>query len=118
MNRLLLLTPLLVATLIACNDEGPTAIELPIGELEFTTRCSPIIVEQNCRPGVIARTPEGQTISSPVLRWSSNNSSVASVNNEGLIRALSAGSAVITVSNTTSTVTAQQEVLVLPLRQP
>ena len=115
MNRLLLFAPLLLLALVACNDEGPTAIELPIGSLEFTTRCGPIVVETQCRPGVLARTPEGQAIASPVLRWSSNNSSVASVNDDGVIVAVSAGDAVITVANTTATVTAQQSILVLPL---
>ena len=113
--------PLLILTLAlgaACSDGGPTAIEVPIASLEFTTVCSPLIEDTMCRPGVLATTAEGQAIANPILRWGTSNSTVLSVSNEGVVRAESAGRATVTVSNSTGTVSAMQEILVLPANDP
>lgn len=108
---------LVLAFALACGDSGPTALDIPIGSLEFTVQCGTLIEGQQCNleGGVIARTPapEEQIIANPVLRWSSNSSS-ASVSGSGLVTAVTAGEARITVTNSTATVSATQSIRVIP----
>jgi hypothetical protein len=112
--RTAVLALFLIAPLAGCNDSGPTAIEIPIESLEITSGCAVMIEGRECTVGVIAMTPEGQSIVNPVLRWSSNSSVVVIRNNRGLIAAVAPGAATVTVSNSTGTVSDDTRVTVLP----
>lgn len=102
---------------MGCGDSGPTALDIPIGSLEFTVFCGTLIEGQQCNleGRVLAKTPEPeeQVIANPVLRWSSNSASV-SVTSSGLVTAVTAGEARITVTNSTGTVSASQAIRVIP----
>jgi uncharacterized protein YjdB len=70
----------------------------------------------SCNVVAEARTAEGVLISNPVLRWSSSNTTVASVTGESstaTIHAQSIGDATVTVSDTTGDVTDDIQVTVL-----
>ncbi len=104
----------LIAPLAACDESGPTAIEIPIESLEITKPCAVMIERSDCTIGVLAMTPEGQSIINPVLRWTSSSSAVSIRNDRGLIFANAPGQATVTVSNSTGTVSANTRVTVLP----
>jgi hypothetical protein len=109
-----LLALLFSTPLVGCNESGPTAIEIPIASLEITAGCTVMIEGSTCNIDVIARTEEGQVVANPVLRWSSNSSSVAIRNNRGLIAAVSPGAATVTVRNSTGTASDNTQVTVIP----
>lgn len=112
--RATILALFLIAPIAACDESGPTAIEIPIESLEITNGCTVMIEGSQCTVGVIAMTPEGQSIINPVLRWSSSSSVVSIRNDRGLIQANAPGQATVTVSNSTGTVSANTRVTVLP----
>ena len=101
----------------ACSDsEGPTSIEIPIATIQI--RSGGCFVEEggSCNVLAEARTAEGVLITNPVLRWSSSNTTVASVEGESstaTIHAQSIGDATVTVSDTTGDVTDDMRVTVL-----
>jgi hypothetical protein len=103
----------LIAPLAGCDESGPTAIEIPIESLEITSGCTVMIEGRECTVGVIAMTPDGQSIINPVLRWTSNSPAVVIRNDRGLIFANAPGQATVTVSNSTGTVSAETRVTVL-----
>ena len=103
----------LIAPLTGCDESGPTAIEIPIESLVITNGCPVMIEGSECTVGVLAMTPEGQSIINPVLRWSSNSSAVSIRNDRGLIFANAPGQATVTVSNSIGTVSANTSVTVL-----
>lgn len=110
-----MLSLLTLALIAACGGGGgPTAIEIPIAELDIVQGCSSIVEGQRCQIVVRALTAEGQQVSNPVLRWSSSNDGVASVSNRGLVQAGGAGIVTIRVSNTTDTAKDQTTIYVLP----
>ncbi|MGH7564360.1 MAG: Ig-like domain-containing protein [Gemmatimonadota bacterium] len=84
----------------ACNSEGPTAIEIPIAKVEIVAACTSVIVGSQCPFRAVATTAEGQIITNPVLRWSSN-SAAARVDEDGRVTGVAPGSADITVANST-----------------
>jgi hypothetical protein len=104
-------------TIPSCSDsEGPTSIEIPIATINI--RSGGCFVEEGASCNVVAeaRTAEGVLISNPVLRWSSSNTTVASVTGESstaTIHAQSIGDATVTVSDTTGDVTDDIQVTVL-----
>jgi hypothetical protein len=104
-------------TMPSCSDsEGPTSIEIPIATIDI--RSGGCFVEEGatCPVHAEARTAEGVVISNPVLRWSSSNTTVASVTGESstaTIHAQSIGDATVTVSDTTGDVTDDIQVTVL-----
>ncbi len=113
-----LIAPFLLAgALVACNSDsgGPTAIEIAIESITFTSTCTALIPGDSCRLTVEAFAEDGQKIGNPVLRWTSFNSGVASVSTEGMVDARAPGEAIIEVSNTTATVSARTQVRVLPV---
>lgn len=112
--RAIVLALFFIAPIAGCGDSGPTAIEIPIESLDITRPCTVMIEGSDCTIGVIAMTPEGQSIINPVLRWSSSSPAVSIRNDRGLIRANAPGQATITVSNSTGTVSANTSVTVLP----
>lgn len=98
-----------------CSDSsGPTAIEIPISDLVITNdqACRGIVPDARCQFLVEARTEAGQLVSNPVLRWFSSNSTIASVNDSGQVEATGSGTAMVTVTNSTGTVSDTAEVLV------
>lgn len=104
---------------LACSSEdGLTSIELPIATLEFTPgsrACRGMIEGGTCALEVIAMTADSQQIGDPVVLWSTSNSSIASVDEDGLVTARNAGFAVIRVSNTTDSANAQLNINVARL---
>lgn len=104
-------------TMPACsNSEGPTAIEIPIATIQI--RSGGCFVEEGATCNVLAeaRTAEGVLITNPVLRWSSSNTTVASVVGESstaTIHAQAIGDATVTVSDTTGDVSDDMPVTVL-----
>ena len=82
----------------ACSgDEGPTAIEIPLARVEITKGCGSIGEGSTCVMEARGFTAENQLVTNAVLRWSSNASSVAQVNNEGRVFGVGPGRAMITV---------------------
>lgn len=109
-----LLAAALSLSMSACSGSGgPTAIELQIDSLAFTSTCPVVSMGDQCGMGVAAFTAEGQRIGNPVLRWTSWNFDVAEVDEDGLVTAKGPGEATIEVSNTTATVFARTEVRVV-----
>jgi hypothetical protein len=104
---------LLLIVVAGCDESGPTAIEIPIESLEITSGCTVMIEGRECTVGVIAMTPDGQSIINPVLRWSSNSSAVAIRNQRGLIAAVAPGQATVRVENSTGTAFDETRVTVL-----
>jgi len=112
--RSTLLALLLIVPVVGCDESGPTAIEIPIESLEITNGCTVMIEGSECTVGVIAMTPEGQSVINPVLRWSSNNSAVVIRDQRGRIAAVAPGQATVRVENSTGTVSDDTRVTVLP----
>ena len=82
----------------ACSGEsGPTAIEIPLAQVEITGPCPQLDEGETCLMTARGITAEGQIVTNAVLRWSSSASSIAQVNNEGRVFGLGPGSATITV---------------------
>lgn len=116
MQQSILAVAAAIAVVSSCGgDDGPTAIELPVDSIEIVQGCTAVFEGERCQIVVVAMTDEGQRISNPVLRWSSSNSSVATVDSEGLVRGVAGGDATIRVSNTTETASDQTRVRVVPL---
>lgn len=83
--------------LAACSGDGPTAIEIPLASVEILQGCGAIGEGDSCQILARGMTAEGQIVTNAVLRWSSNASSVAQVNNEGRVFGVGPGKATITV---------------------
>jgi hypothetical protein len=91
---------ILAATLFlpACRGEsGPTAIEIPLAQVEITAGCGTMGEGDTCQMRARGITAEGQIVTNAVLRWSSNASSVAQVDSEGRVFGIAPGKATITV---------------------
>jgi hypothetical protein len=89
---------LAVALLLpACGDSGPTAIEIPLAQVEITGPCPFIDEGATCQMAARGITAEGQIVTNAVLRWSSSNNSVAQVNGEGRVFGVGVGKATILV---------------------
>lgn len=98
------------------SGEGPTNIEIPITELHLTTSCAGMVSGNTCTLVAQARTNGGLIVPNPVLDWFSSNPTIASVSgssSSGLVSAHTEGSATITVSNTSGTVSDETRVSVL-----
>lgn len=94
---------------------GPTAIEIPIDRLDIVQFCAAIAETETCMFRAEAFSGE-QLVANPVLRWSSSNSTVASVEEQGtsaLVRGRQSGQVSIIVSNTTGTVSDSKTLHVL-----
>lgn len=106
-----------LTTLACSNDDGPTSIEIPIATIQIRSGGCFVPEGESCNVVAEARTSEGVLVSNPVLRWSSSNTTVASVEGESstaTIRAQAIGNATVTVSDTTGDVTDEMPVSVLP----
>lgn len=117
--RALSFPALAVTTVImmACsNSDGPTSIELEIDELRIVSGACAMPEGGTCQVEAQALS-NGVPVSNPVLRWSSSNNTIASVDGNGrsaLVRGLAVGSARVTVSDTTERVSDDVSVSVLP----
>lgn len=102
---------------VACgNEEGPTSIEIDIEHLRILNGCA-IAEGDSCQLTAVAMTADSVPIPNPILRWSSSSSTVATVTGESsnaTVRGNAIGSATITVSNSTFTVSDDVRVTVLP----
>lgn len=108
--------PLMVAgaLLPACGgNDGPTAIEIPLARVEITRRCTTVLEGSTCQMEAQGITADDQIVTNAVLRWSSNNSSVAQVNGDGRVLGAGVGLAVITVTAAFGEGEADAEVLVV-----
>ena len=83
--------------LAACSGEGPTAIEIPLAEVEITGRCPDVTVGHSCPMSARGITEDGQVVTNAVLRWSSSSPDIASVNPDGRVFGISPGKATILV---------------------
>lgn len=83
--------------LVACSSDGPTAIEIPLAEVQITSPCPSMGEGETCVMAARGITAEGQIVTNAVLRWSSSASSIVQVNNEGRVFGLAPGKATITV---------------------
>ena len=117
--RALSFSALAVATVLATacsNSDGPTSIELEIDDLQIVSGACAMPEGGTCQVTAQALS-NGVPVSNPVLRWSSSNSTIASVEGDGgsaLVRGLAVGSARVTVSDTAERVSDDVSVNVLP----
>ena len=99
----------------ACSsDDGPTAIEIPLARVEITQGCGNIGEGDTCVMEARGITAENQIVTNAVLRWSSNASSVAQVNNEGRVFGVGPGRATITVEAAFGSGEDSTEIIVFP----
>lgn len=109
----LLAAALALSTSGCSGGSGPTAIELQIDSLAFTSTCAFVSLGEQCQLSAAAFTAEGQRIGNPVLRWATFNFPVAEVDEDGTVSAKGPGLATIEVSNTTATAFARTDVQVV-----
>jgi hypothetical protein len=93
----LLSTALLASTMACSGNDGPTAIEIPLATVEITSPCPSMGEGETCIMAARGITADGEIVTNAVLRWSSNNGSVAQVNDDGRVFATGPGQATITV---------------------
>lgn len=92
--------PLILAAALllpACSADGPTAIEIPLASVEITNECRLMEEGATCQMAALGITADNQIVTNAVLRWSSNNNSVAQVNSEGRVFGVGPGQATILV---------------------
>lgn len=106
---------LAAALLPACSDGGPTAIEIPLARVEIVTPCPEVPEDGNCQIAARGITADNELVTNAVLRWSSSNASVASVNNEGRVHGEGTGTATITVEAAVGAGSATTRVVVRPV---
>ena len=106
---------LAAALLPACSEDGPTAIEIPLARVEIVTPCPDIPEDGDCTIAARGITAENELVTNAVLRWSSSNGSVASVNSEGRVHGEGPGQATITVEAAVGTGSATTQVAVRPV---
>ncbi len=103
----------------ACdNTEAPTSIEIDIDEIQIRPGVCAIPEGATCSVQAEAKA-QGIVVANPVLRWSSSNTTVASVevgsnNSTATVRGLSLGSATIRVENTNGDAFDEVRASVLP----
>ena len=106
---------LLAAALLACGgDDGPTAIEIPLAQVEITAPCPTFDIGSTCLTTARGITADNQIVTNAVLRWSSNANSVVQVNSEGRVFGVAPGRATITVEAALGQGSDTAEVLVFP----
>lgn len=102
----------------SCSDsDSPTSIEIPIADVQIRSGVCAIPEGATCTMIAEAKTADGTLVLNPVLRWDSNNTTVAVVVGEGssvVVHARSIGSATITVSNSSGDASDTERVSVLP----
>lgn len=106
-----------VIVLSCSSSDGPTSIEIPIASIQIRSGGCFVPEGATCPVTAEARTIDGVLVSNPVLRWSSSNTTVASVVGESSTATISAhaiGNATVTVTDTTGDVSDDMRVSVLP----
>ena len=89
------------------NSNGPTAIEIPIADIQIRSGSCAVEEGRTCNLFAEAKTADGTIVTNPILRWSSSNPTVATVegqSSQAVVSIHSVGTATITVSNTTGDV--------------
>ncbi|MGH7566399.1 MAG: Ig-like domain-containing protein [Gemmatimonadota bacterium] len=92
--------PLILAAALllpACSGDGPTAIEIPLASVEIISPCPFVDEGASCPMTARGITAENQIVTNAILRWSSNNPSIVSVNPDGRVFGISPGQATILV---------------------
>lgn len=106
-----------LAALSCSSSDGPTSIEIPITSIQIRSGGCFVPAGVSCNVRAEARTVDGVLVSNPVLRWSSSNTTVASVEGQSDTATISAraiGNATVTVTDTTGDVSDEMRVSVLP----
>ena len=103
-----------LATTACSGESGPTAIEIPLAEVEILQGCGSIGEGDTCQMLARGMTAEGQIVTNAVLRWSSNANSVAQVNDEGRVFGVGPGRATITVEAAVGQGSDAVDVIVFP----
>jgi hypothetical protein len=100
--------------LAACSGgSGPTAIEVPIARIDIASNdCIGVVEGDTCTIVARAFGTNGTQIGNPVMRWFTSHPAIAEVQN-GRVTARSPGTATITVTNSTASVSAEATVRVL-----
>jgi len=98
----------------ACNDSGPTRIELPVATIEVVNGCPIMGAGESCQIVVHTFSPEGQRLDNPILRWATTTPNVVTVSDRGLVTARVPGQGVVLVQNTTGSVQEQFDITVTP----
>ena len=107
---------LIIATFVACDSEeqqGETAV--PVTNITLNQATATLSIG-----GTVQLTPtiSPENASNQNVTWSSNNTSVATVNNSGIVTAISAGTAIITVTTQDGNHTARCTITVNPANVP
>ena len=105
---------LLAAAVLACSDDGPTAIEIPLAQVEITAPCPTVDIGSTCQMTARGITAENEIVTNAVLRWSSNANSIVQVNSEGRVFGIAPGKATIRVEAALGQGSDTAEVLVFP----
>ena len=105
---------ILAVASLACSEDGPTAIEIPLAEVEIITPCPTVDEGATCQMTARGITAEGAIVTNAVLRWSSNAGAVAQVDDDGRVFGVGPGQAVITVEAAFGEGSDTAEVLVFP----
>jgi hypothetical protein len=91
-------------TFVACTDDGSTApaAELPVvATIEVPRSSYDLAVSSQERIPTVVRGTDNRILTGRVLQWSSANSAVARVDEQGLVTAVAPGTTIITVRHST-----------------
>lgn len=92
-GRRILLILLLFAS---CKEARITEVPVEIASVDLTAPQTSVLAGQTIQLNATPRSASGQGLTARTVTWSSDNSSVASVNGSGLVTGVSGGSATIT----------------------
>jgi Tol biopolymer transport system component len=84
----------LAILLAACPGDEPTSVQ--IARIELTPTADTVVVEDTVRIRATARDAAGKPLTNQSIAWRSSDTQVAHVDDNGLVRGLSRGSATIT----------------------
>jgi len=104
--RQLMVIGLLFLTLAACGGEGATALPT-VSAVVLTPAVAPSFrtLGRTVQVTATARTVSGESLPSVTFNWTSSNPAVASVSGTGLVTAIGNGSATITATAQSTTIT-------------
>lgn len=97
LRRTLVRAALWVSLFSSCAES--TAVTVDVATLELTPPTASVQAGATLTLSSRARTADGALIATPVLRWSTNNTAVATVSAAGVVTAAAPGTALIAVSS-------------------
>jgi alpha-tubulin suppressor-like RCC1 family protein len=87
----------LAVLLAACGGDGPTQASV-LASVQVTPPTGTLLVQDTVRLGAVGRDQAGQEMAGLSFAWSSSDPAVATVDNSGLVRGVSAGPVTITAT--------------------